>query len=148
MPPVPMQIIKYRMLRSVNADNFLRHIVNSSLCQLPNKFFSELCDQYENILSSILDNYAPLRNKIVKRRPVASWFTQDIVVEKAKRCRLELRWRLTKNSADLNLCLGQRRLVKVMVNSAKMRFNSSLIKDSKSDQNFFELLTSCFTENP
>ena len=136
MPPVPKQIIKYRKLRSVNADNFCRDNINSSLCQSPSTSFSELYGQYENVVSYfILDNYTPLRTKIVKQRPVAPWFTEDIAVEKAKRRTLERRWQLTKNSADLDLYLSQCRLVKdIMINSAKMRYYTSLIKNSKSDQ--------------
>ena len=81
-----------------------------------------LCDQYENVLCSILDNHAPLRTKTVKQRPVAPWFGDDIVVEKTKRRRFEWRWRLTKNSADRDLYLNQRKLVKDMISSAKMRY--------------------------
>ena len=39
-----------------------------------------------------------------------------------------------KELADLDLYLAQRRFVKDMVNSAKMKYYTSLIKDSKSDQ--------------
>ena len=106
-----------------------------SLCQSSSTSLSGLCDQYENVLSSILNNHAPLRTKTVKQRPVAPWFGNDIAVEKTKRRRLERRRRLTNNSADRDLYLNQRKLVKDMINSAKMRYYTSLIEDSVSDQN-------------
>ena len=63
MPHVPKQVIIYKKLRSVNADDFRRDIINSPLCQSPSTSLSGLCDQYENVLSSILDNHTPLRTK-------------------------------------------------------------------------------------
>ena len=84
MPHVPKQVITYKKLRSVNADDFRRDIIDSPLCKSPSTSLSGLCDQFENVLSSILDNRAPLRTKTVKQRPVAPWFGDDIAVEKTK----------------------------------------------------------------
>ena len=91
----------------------------------------------------------PLQTKIVKQRPVAPWFTEDIAVEKAKRSRLGRHWRLTKNSADLNCIWANADLFRTW--SIQLRWDIiplSLGTPSLIKRNFFELPTSCFTESP
>ena len=53
MPHAPKQVITYRKPQSVNVDDFCRDIINSSLCQSPSTSLSGLCDQYENVSSSM-----------------------------------------------------------------------------------------------
>ena len=50
-----------RKLRNIDSDSSCTDIRSSSLYNLPSLDLSELCDQYDTVLSSILDKHAPLR---------------------------------------------------------------------------------------
>ena len=93
----------------------------------------ELSDQYDSVLSSILDKHAPLQTKTVIQRPAAPWYSEEIATEKTQRRKLERRWRhsglLTDRQAYVTQCL----LLKNLIFTTKMDYYSSLIDDAGSD---------------
>ena len=54
-----------------------------------------LTEQYDEILCSVLNNYAPLKQRVVTIRTSAPWNNQEVASEKIKRRRLERKWRKT-----------------------------------------------------
>ena len=54
-----------------------------------------LTEQYDDILCSVLNNYAPLKQRVVTIRTSAPWNNQEVASEKIKRRRLERKWRKT-----------------------------------------------------
>ncbi|CAB4027441.1 Hypothetical predicted protein, partial [Paramuricea clavata] len=115
-------------------------IMNSSLCLSPQPVLSELCDQYDKVLSSILDDHAPLLTKTVIQRPTARWYDEDIAMQKSKRRKFERCWRRSGLQVDLQVYINQCLLVKELVNSAKANYSSSLIEEAGSDN-----IRNCFT---
>ena len=49
----------------------------------------DLVETYNEKLTSLLDNHAPVRNKVVTLRPKSPWFTPEIKEQRAKRRRLD-----------------------------------------------------------
>ena len=92
-PPSIKKRINYRKFRSINTDDFQHDIVNSALYSSPKTVLAELSDQYDSVLSSILDKHAPLQTKTVIQRPAAPWYSEEIATEKTQRRKLERRWR-------------------------------------------------------
>ena len=125
--------INYRKFRSINTDDFQHDIVNSALYSSPKTVLAELSDQYDSVLSSILDKHAPLQTKTVIQRPAAPWYSEEIATEKTQRRKLERRWRhsglLTDRQAYVTQCL----LLKNLIFTTKMDYYSSLIDDAGSD---------------
>lgn len=68
-PPNIKKRINYRKFRSINTDDFQHDIVNSALYSSPKTVLAELSDQYDSVLSSILDKHAPLQTKTVIQLP-------------------------------------------------------------------------------
>ena len=132
-PPNIKKRINYRKFRSINTDDFQRDIVNSALYSSPKTVLAELSDQYDSVLSSILDKHAPLQTKTVIQRPAAPWYSEEIATEKTQRRKLERRWRhsglLTDRQAYVTQCL----LLKNLIFTTKMDYYSSLIDDAGSD---------------
>jgi hypothetical protein len=108
-------------------------LINLSLYLSPQPVLSELCDQYDEVLSSILDDHAPLLTKTVIQRPAAPWYNEDIAVQKSKRCKFERCWRRSGLQVDLQVYINQCLLVKELVNTAKANYSSSLIEEVGSD---------------
>ena len=58
-------------MRTIDPDNLRCDIRSSVLYNSPSQEITELCDQYDSVLSSILDKRAPLRTRMVTLRPNA-----------------------------------------------------------------------------
>ena len=61
---------------------------------------SELCDQYDSVLSSILDKHSPLGKRVITIRPRAPWYSEEIKEQKVTCHRLERRWRRSRLTSD------------------------------------------------
>jgi len=125
--------VTYRKLRSIDVDSFHQDIANSSLCKSPAIDVSDLCNQYDSVLSTILDKHAPIRTKIASSRSKAPWYNDTIRENKTIRRKLERRWRKTKLTIDRDLYVTQCNLVKDLIFSAKMSYYSKIIVDSDCD---------------
>ena len=78
---------------------------------------SELCDQYDSVLSMILDKHAPLRKRVITIRPRAPWYSEEIKEQKVIFHRIERRWRCSR----------------LTIFKSKMVYYSSLIYSAESD---------------
>ena len=75
-------------MEKLNAD-----ITNSSLLILPGGDLNDLVQQYDSVLSSVLDSHAPCAERVVTIRLLALWYTPEIKAGTTKRRKLERRWR-------------------------------------------------------
>lgn len=121
--------------RLVDKDVFRSHLADSSLVKSPASDLTKLCDQYDSVLTTILDRHAPLRSRLISQRPKAPWYTDDIKENKTKRRNLERRWRCSRLTVDWQIYVTQCNKVKNMIFEAKMNYYSNLISDAGSDSN-------------
>ena len=131
----PTKSISFRKLHKIDKNQFHNDITNSSLLQSPASDLTELCNQYDSVLSTILDSHAPIRSKLITIRPKAPWYTNDINESKIKRRRLERRWRKSGLTIDRQMYVDQCNVVKDMVFKAKMAHYTNLISDAGNDSN-------------
>jgi hypothetical protein len=134
-PPALKKEFTYRKLRSVDLTQFNLDVANSPLLSSSESSLAPLCDQYDTIISAIVDSHAPVHKKLISPRPAAPWYTGDIDVEKTKRRNLERRWRRSGLHIDRQMYLEQCQLVKGLIYSTKMNYFSSLIVENKPNPN-------------
>ena len=89
-----------RKLCNIDSDSLCTDIRSSSLYNSPSLDLSELCDQYDSALSSILDKHAPLRKSVITIWPRAPWYSEEIKEQKVIFRRLERRWRRSRLTSD------------------------------------------------
>ena len=123
----------YRKLRTIDVDSFRQDIKHSVLFQHPSTDLSVLCNQYDSVLSALLNKHAPLRTRSISVRPRATWYTDDIQINKTKRRNLERRWRHSKLTIDRELYVAQCNVVNKLIFEAKMNYFSKLITDAGSN---------------
>ena len=92
-------------------------------------------------LRSLLDHYAPIKKYTVTVRPAAPWYSDNIKQEKAKRRKLERRWRSTKLTIDRELYTKQCKSVNQLIHESKMKFYTNVIEEYTNNQ---RVLFSCF----
>ena len=101
--------IQYRKLKSVDISLFRSYLSNvflkNSTCH--NTFsVSFAVQEYNSILTGLLDKHAPVKKRALNLRPNGAWYT-DIKQEKVKRRKLELRWRATRLTIDCQIYVEQ-----------------------------------------
>ena len=99
-PPDAKITVMTRKLCNIDSDSLCTDIRSSSLYNSPSLDLSELCDQYDSALSSILDKHAPLRKSVITIWPRAPWYSEEIKEQKVIFRRLERRWRRSRLTSD------------------------------------------------
>ena len=57
-------------------------------------------NNYDEVLRSLLDKHAPVKERVVTVRPSAPWYTAEVTIEKRKRRQLERKWRASELPSD------------------------------------------------
>ena len=100
------------------------------------------CD--DNALHFLLDQYTPIKKHTITVRPAAPWYSDNSKQEKAKRTKLERRWRSTKLTIDRELYTKQCKRVNQPIHESKMKFYTNIIEENTNNQ---RVLFSCFGKN-
>ena len=69
-------------INKIDYESFHSDILISDLIKKPEKDLSALCQQYDSVLSSILDKHAPVSTKTLPRKPPTPWMTPEIMKAK------------------------------------------------------------------
>ena len=99
-PPLEKIDITYRNLKRIDYSRFREEIKDLKLMHEKTLSLNDLVERYNTKLASLLNNHAPVRNKVVTLRPKSPWFTPEIKDQKAKLRRLERRWRKSRQIVD------------------------------------------------
>ena len=91
--PFERKRLCYRKLKSIDVSELRGDIANSSLMNDNVEDVTVLMDNYNSVLSSLLETHATIKERVVTVRPAAPWYTEVIIEEKRMRRRLERRWR-------------------------------------------------------
>ena len=108
------QTITYRKLKAINMEAFKADINNSDLIKNTKSNATELAQQYDSVLSTLIDFHAPLATKKTSSKPPNPWMTPSILVSKRHRRYLEWVWRRyptalnrSRFSKQIHLCNKQ-----------------------------------------
>ena len=118
--------VYYRKLRSLDIESICEDILTSPLLQDQAVELNALVDQYDNILRSLLDLYAPLKWQRVTLRPSAPWYKPEVVVQKNIRRRLERKWCSTRLLSDREQYVHQCYVVNNLIESLKLTYYVSV----------------------
>ena len=123
------------MALSESVNHLVQDIRDSSLMNHQDfRNVSALSDCYDNTLRSLLDQYAPVKKRIITVRPAAPWYCDNIKQKKAERRKLERRWRSTKLTIDRKLYTEQCKRVNQLIHESKMKFYSDVINENTNNQ--------------
>ena len=109
---------------------------------------SELTERYITGLCSILDEHAPLIQRLVTERPNTPWYNEQIRDAKPLRRRIENKWRDTKLMSCHKVYRNQCRVVAKELYKGELDHYSSKIKEIRGDNKvLFRITHSLLSDN-
>ena len=90
--------------------------------------------QYDNVLRSLLDRHAPIKQRVVTVRSSAPWYSTEISQNKRIRRKIERKWRSTLLPSERDLYVHQCSVVNNLIDSAKSSYYTTVISDFSGDQ--------------
>ena len=133
-PHFTKEKVYFRNLRSLDIESFCEDTLTSPLLQDQAVELNALVDQYDNVLRSLLDLYAPLKRRTVTLRPRDPWYKPEVVVQKNIRRRLERKWRSTRLLCDREQYVHQCYVVNNLIESLKSTYYTDIINEHSSNQ--------------
>ena len=115
-------------------ESFCEDILTSPLLQDQAVELNALVDQYDNVLRSLLDFYAPLKRRTVTLRPRDPQYKPEVAVQKNIRRRLERKRRSTRLLCDREQYVHQCNVVNNLIESLKSTYYTDIINEHSSDQ--------------
>ena len=128
-PPHRKKRITCRKIKDIDFEALNNDICNSDLLKNTNDI-SLAVSEFEEVLSSLLNKYAPIKQRTIIIRPKAPWYCADIIDAKQIRRKLERKWRSTKLVSDRIAFSNQCRVVNEMIYKSKQAYYTSLIKNN------------------
>ena len=133
--PAPMQKeVTIRNLKDIDVEKFQNDILLSTLITSPPDDVTELIDQYNTTLSTLLESHAPARTKKITIKPRSPWYTEDIREAKKQRRKAERKWRATKLAVHLEIYRTECARVTEMCRTAKRDYFCLMIEECDHDQ--------------
>ncbi|XP_078363787.1 uncharacterized protein LOC144648005 [Oculina patagonica] len=133
-PPLKVDCVSFRKLRSIDKDAFKDDICNSELFQMNTDDPDELAALFDNALRSLLDRHAPVKHKNITIRPCVPWMNDEIILAKRQRRKAERKWRASKAHIDLLSYHTMRNRVTFLMNNARSDYYTSFITENSTDQ--------------
>jgi hypothetical protein len=91
--PRPTKIVSTRSYKKIDLDALKSDIRNSRLSTTTSTDPDELAHEYNEAISSLLDQHAPLKTRTVVIRPLAPWYDEEVKTLRTERRKAERRWR-------------------------------------------------------
>ena len=140
-PPYPQKRIQYRKLKLLDRDKFQSDIMESTLYSAPESSLYALVDQYNSVLSELLEKHAPVKQATITVRPSAPWYTESLDTEKRKRRQLERKYVSTKDEGDKLLFKEQcNRVNSMLLETRQVYYNSEIKKNEKNQKELFRIV--------
>ena len=119
--------------KQIDYESFHSDILSSDLIKKPEKDLSALCQQFDSVLSSILDKHAPVSTKTLRRKPPTPWMTPEIMKAKTLRHNLERTWRRSRTHLDRSRYKHRSHLCNKMMTKAKSKYLADVIAENSDD---------------
>lgn len=85
-------------------------------------------------LHSLIDKYAPLKQRWIPIRPKALWYKSEVTEQKRIRRKLERKWCSTRSQSDRQHYVYQCSVVIHLISSLKSEYYTNIINHHSSDQ--------------
>ena len=96
-------------------------------------YLDKLVTLYDEILSDIIDQHAPLKTKFVQVRPNAPWMTSEIINERRIKRMLVRRWRYRKTDESKQVFKDQMKKYNKLLNGAHTEYYSNLVLENSNN---------------
>jgi len=135
-PALPKKSIKYRKIKSINIEALKDDIVQSSLQNAITNIYdpNAAVTIFNTTLSTILNDHAPLKNRIVTIRPTAPWYGEEIKTAKKQRRKAESIWRKSNLIIHREIYIQHRNTVNNLIYKAKKNFYQHKINENNDNQ--------------
>ena len=121
----------YRLIKNIDPADFESRLRQSSLYQSPAGDAESFAEQIERVVTSTLDEVAPIRTRL--RRPpkaVTKWLSDDAIEAKRHRRRLERRWNETRSDTDRIAYRRACRHANKLINSSRKEYFRSQLSSA------------------
>ena len=118
--------IFFQKINKIDYESFHSDILSSDLIKKPENDLSALCQQYDSVLSSILDKHAPVSTKTLPRKPP----TPEVMKAKTLRHYLERTWCRSRTHLDCTCYKHQCHLCNRMMTKAKSKYLADVIAEN------------------
>ena len=130
---------KYRKSKDLDVYLFIDGIKNSGLHNMSSTDISELVKTYDDTLTALLNEQAPLVEKKVYLRPHAPWFNADIQKAKQERRKAERKWLSNKLSVYWDILCEKRKYVNKLCDEAKVNYYQQKIRNSNDSKTLYNI---------
>ena len=149
-PALPMHTVSYRRIKSLNPAELKHAIDESPVCTADRSHLNvdELATLYDVQLTSIINQFAPIKTKSIVLRPDAEWYNSTIREAKQIRRQAERRWRKTGLTVDREIYIDRRDKVNALIMKAKHDHYQALVMENKGDtKRLFEVVNKLLGKN-
>ena len=142
------QTITYRKLKAINMEAFKADINNSDLIKNPKSNATERAQQYDSVLSTLVDFHAPLATKKISPKPPNPWMTPAILASNRHSRYLKRGWGRCTTALNRSRFSKQIHLWNKQMSKAKSAHYSKTIAEHSGDhrslwQAFNKILHRC-----
>lgn len=124
----------YRNMKSIDIVSVKNDIINSSLLLEPKDNLDDLVDQYNECLSEILDQHAPVITCREKNKESMPWYIDEIKTEKRMMRRHERKWRKSKSNEHYKSFCAQKTKYAKTIRNSKITYYNTLVRTNENDQ--------------
>ena len=132
-PRFVKRVVSSRKLNGIDVTSF-RHDIEGSVLLQHQEDLHAAVNNYDEVLRSLLDKHAPVKERVVTVRPSAPWYTAEVTTEKRKRRQLERKWRASELPSDCVQYVHQCSVVNNLIKSLKSQYYLSTIKENSGNQ--------------
>ncbi|XP_033642439.1 uncharacterized protein LOC117302571 [Asterias rubens] len=133
-PEYTKRLLNYRKLKSIDLDKFADDVIASPLISNPVTTTHDLTDQYNAVLSQLVNVHAPMQTRHIIDRPAVPWCNQRFIEQKRRRRQLERKWLKSRLTVDHDIFKTQRDLCKRFLTVAKTLYYNEKIKGCGGNQ--------------
>jgi hypothetical protein len=101
---------------------------------------SAVVDNYNSVLTELLNKHAPVLTKNVSIHPNAPWYTPQLMLAKKERRKAEHVWRRSKLTVHREIFADKRQTVNDLLIKAKTDYYADKIKNSSDQKALFSVV--------
>jgi exonuclease III len=131
--------VKYRKIKAINIDSFCEDIKASTLGNPINTDVSTLVNDYNRVLSELLNKHAPLKERNFTIRKDSPWFTDEIAEAKRAKRKAERKWRKTNLIIHRDMFQEATQHVNNLIDHAKKQYYVNKVKEAD-QKSFFKIV--------
>jgi len=136
-PPQQKRVISSRNLKTIDHDSFRQDLLAVRDNILNSNTKNDKVDAYNETMTTLLDDHAPLKSRTITDRPSAPWMTLEIKAAKQERRQAERKFRKTSLSIYREIFHSLHVKVKNLIKSAKSFWINNSINKCPSSKSLY-----------